>query len=362
MNSSVAQNGPGTAHPSAHGGIWVSIVVLNYNAASWMQRCLESIQAQTIFDRVQLIVADNLSTDGSAQMAQDLTRGWTNAIHLQNGFNAGFGGGINLAVPQAAGRYILVLNPDVWLEPRCLEELYLAAEAARAGGAVALILDYENDAVQSRGGMGFDFTGQGVEPPPGVVPERLLMGNGFAFIRRDLFTRLGGYDDCFFLYGEELDIGWRIWLAGEQIVFAPKARIHHRGAVSVNPKGGTKMVEIRTSDSKRFYANRNHLLCYLKNARHVLLLLLVPCLMLFLLESALGAVLTGRWSFFQRSFWDPIRDCWRLRGHIRAKRQQVAGFRQRGDFWMLRFLTWRFSRWDNYKTFFRLGLPKINAS
>lgn len=341
--------------------VWVSVILLNYNGSAWMTRCLETLQGQSIFNRMQIIIADNQSNDGSDHQAQDFTASWTNTLFIQNGCNLGFGGGVNLVTKHATGRYLFLLNPDVWLEPRCIEELYLAAEKANVGCAGVLVLDYENDEIQSRGGIGFDLSGHGVEPPRGYVPTTLFMGHGFAFLRKDLFERIGGYDDLYFLYGEELDLCWRIWASGDKIVHAPMARIHHRGAVSVNPKGGSKVVEIRTNDSKRFYSNRNHLLSLLKNSQHLLLLLIVPSLLLYFVESVAGTILVGRWSFFERTFWQPVRECWRLRTHIQAKRKSLRGFRKRGDLWMLRFLTWRFARWEDYRRFFRLGLPRIDA-
>lgn len=322
---------------------------------------MESLRQQTIFDRSQIIFADNQSKDGSDVQGRDIVSRWPNGLFIQNACNPGFGGGVNLAVRQATGRYLFFLNPDVWLEPACLEEMYRAAEQVRAGAVGLLVLDYENDEIQSRGGTGFDLTGHGVEPRPGQVPDTLFMAHGFCFIRKDLFEKVGGYDEAFFLYGEELEICWKVWAAGETIVHAPLARIHHRGAATENPAGGTKLVELRTSESKRFYANRNQILGFLNNAQHVLLLLLIPCLFLYFVESMGGALLARRWSVFKRTFLDPVASCWSLRGHILGRRRAMRRIRVRGDFWMLRFLSWRIGRIQEYRKILRLGLPKIDA-
>ena len=339
---------------------WVSVIILNYNGREWMSRCLESLVAQTIFAHTQVVIADNASTDGSDGLSQQLIAKWENALFVQNGCNPGFGAGSNRAVKLATGKYLFFLNPDVWLEPDCLERLYTSAEENGGAVAGAVVLEYDDDTLQSRSGIGFDICGYAVTPPEDQIPEILFVGCGFYFIRKELFERIGGYDEAFFLYGEELDLSWRVWAAGERIFHVPTAKIHHRGAAAVNPKGGTKVVEIRTSESKRFYANRNHLLTLLKDAQHALLLLLVPALILQFAEGLAGMVLSRRWSFFSRTFLAVVADCWRLRAHVLAERRRIRSLRRRSDFWMLRFFTWRFNRWRDWRIMLRLGLPVVD--
>ncbi len=78
------------------------------------------------------------------------------------------------------------------------------------------------------------------------------------------------------MYGEEMDLSWRIWIVGESIIGVPEAKIHHRGAVGVNPDGGVIITGNRTSGRKRFLANRNRLLIISKNSQHILLLMFAP--------------------------------------------------------------------------------------
>ena len=338
---------------------WVSVVILNYNGADWLPRCLESMAQQTIFKHLQVIIADNVSTDGSNRLSEKLIAGWSNGLFIQNGSNPGFGGGCNLAVKRATGKYLFFLNPDVWLEPDCLEQLYTAAEKGKAGAAGLLVLEYEDDTYWSRGGAAFDFCGNVVVPRRGHVPETLFVAHGFYFIRKDLFLHIGGYDDTFFLYGEEMDLSWRVWAAAETIIHVPTARIHHRGEATENPAGGTKVIEMRTSESKRFFANRNQLLTILKDAQHILLLLLFPAIALILAEGLGGAILLRRWSFFSRTCWQALCGCWKLRDHVRRERKRIKSFRKRGDFWILRFFSFRFGRWEDYHAILKHGMPKV---
>lgn len=338
----------------------VSVIILNYNGAKWMLRCLESLKAQTIFLRTEVIIADNASSDGSDRLSEQLIEGWTNASFLQNGANIGFAAGCNRGVDRATGKYLFFLNPDVWLEPDCLQQLLERTEKSGAGAAGALVLDYDDNSFQSFGGDGFDIFGLGVGTTVERAGNRLFTPVGFYFVCADLFRKLGGYDEKFFLYAEDTDLSWRVWISGHWIAAAPLARIHHRGGASVNPAGGTKIVEMRTTESKRYYANKNNLLTLLKNCRHILLLLALANVILLTAEALLGFLITRRLSFVRGTFFNVLRDCWTLRHHIRAERKKVVGFRSRGDLWMLRFLTWRLSRWDDFVRVFKLGLPRID--
>jgi GT2 family glycosyltransferase len=163
------------------------------------------------------------------------------------------------------------------------------------------------------------------------------------------------------MYADEYDLCWRAWVAGGKVILAASARLHHRGSAAVNPEGGERQVENRTSDTKRFYANRNDLLVLLKNCQH-LLLLLVPLQVGLLVVEALGmSLLVRRWSFIRRAYLEALFDCWRLRSHILAERRRIREFRRRGDFWMLRFLQPRLNRWREFRRCRRFGMPKVDS-
>jgi GT2 family glycosyltransferase len=321
---------------------------------------VESLVQQTIFPQTQIIIADNLSTDGSDRLSEQLLANIPNALFVQNGCNRGFGAGSNMAVKHATGRFLFFLNPDVWLEPDCLEQLCAAARDPSVGVVSALVLDYDSNQFQTAGATGFDLCGYMFDPATQPTPKILYSSHGFCFLSRELFERIGGYEENFFLYCEELDLSWRARIAGKEVVYADAARMHHRGAAAENPKGGTRIVEIRTSNSKRFYANRNHLITLLKNAQHIRLLHLIPALAQMFFEGIGGMILLRRWSFFSRTFWDAIAGCWRLRRYLIAERRRIRSYRQCGDFQMLRFLSWRFNRWIEVKRFCHYGLPKVD--
>lgn len=337
----------------------VSVIIVCHNDGRWLLRCLESLRAQTLFDDVEVIIADNASSDGTDQLARELIAGWPRAMFLPTGGDHGFGVACNRAAERATGRYLFFLNPDLWLETDCLQQLYETAERAQAAAAGGTVLEYDDDTLQARSCDGFDLFGNAMPARTQSVIEPLFAIACFQFIRRDVFLRVGMMDERFFMYGEELDMAWRIWIAGERIVHAPNARIHHRGAVNVNPGAQTRPAEHRTSVQKRFLANRNRLLCLAKNCQHVLLLLLLPCAATILAEGLVTWAATRKWSLARASSLDALVSFARMLGHIRAERRRIAGFRKRSDWWMLRFLRLGFGRWAEVSRALKHGYPKF---
>ena len=350
------------ADRKAPGAPDISVLVLNYNGAAWLDRCLSSLMAQTITPKIEVIVADNASTDCSDLLAADLLQNRPDWRVLRLVKNRGYCGGNNEAASQALGQYLLFLNTDTWLEPDCLERLLEEVRAADAVAATPLIMEYRDDKLQSSGERGFDIFGLPCGPEKWSGHQEVLIANGPAvFVNAAWFRKLGGFDSEFFMYADEFDLCWRAWIAGGRVILASSARVHHRGSAAVNPAGGQGMVENRTSDTKRFYANRNDLLVLLKNCQHLLLLLVPLQLGLLAVEALAMSVMVRRWSFVQRAYLEALSDCWRLRGHILAERRRIRGFRRRGDFWMLRFLQPRLNRWRELRRFGRFGLPKVDS-
>lgn len=341
----------------------VSVLISNRNGHHWLPKCFESLRKQTIADRMEIIVADNCSTDDSVALSRTLLADFPRGIVLENPKDLGFTGGNNTAARAARGEYLFITNNDVWLEPDCLEKLVAGTKAARANGSTPLVLNYQDDSYQDLGFFGFDPFGLPSPSYPQSQSREVFIAGGCAYlIEREFFERIGAFDEALYFYAEEVDLSWRLWIAGGRIVSVPEARIHHRGAAGVNPAGGAMVTEYRTSEQKRFLSNRNCLLGLLKNGQHVILLF-VPLLMaLVFVESLVGILIVRRVSYFRRACLDAFRDCWRMRGHVLAERKRVATFRKRSDFWMLRFLRLRFNRWDEVKRVFKFGLPRVSPS
>ena len=120
----------------------VTLVVVSYNCKQWFKRFFESIKEQTIFDRIEVLLVDNSSKDGSAELCEQEMKSWANGRFLATGGNYGFGGGCNFGARQARGKYLFFLNPDIWMETNCLEALVNHAEASSAKVFSAVPVDW----------------------------------------------------------------------------------------------------------------------------------------------------------------------------------------------------------------------------
>jgi Predicted glycosyltransferases len=338
----------------------ISVVVLNYNGQQWLPRCLESLEAQTIFAEIEVIVSDNKSADGSDRFAADWLERRQKGRVVQNGANLYYCQANNNGADAAQGKYLLFLNNDTWLEPDCLEKLYQEVEKIGADAATPLVFNYDDETFQSLGGCGLDLFGLACGYKLLDQTTEIFTAYGAAYlIRADMFHKVGGFDGKLLIYCDETDLSWKVWIAGGKIVGVPAARMHHRGAAVANPAGGTKHVELRTTETKRFLTNRNGLLLLMKNSQHVLLLLLIPHLLLLLCEALVSLAMIRQWSYVRKSYFGAIAEAFRMRGHIFEWRRRIGAFRKRGDFGMMRFLTWRLNRWGELIQILKLGLPKV---
>ena len=330
-----------------------------------MRSCLDSVRAQSIFDQTETIVADNQSSDGSDHLCEEILSTWPDrrGRFIQNGGNYGYCKGNNLPAKEAQGKWLFLLNNDARLESDTLEVLIREAEKRSATAATPRVLDYDSDHFQSLGAGGFDLFGFPTQRLDFPQTQEVLMPEGCSYlVLRSEFERLGGFDENFFMYADELDLSWRIWLAGGRCLGIREAVLHHRGAAAVNAAGGEKIVEFRTSDTKRFYANRNNLLVLLKQGGWLMKIVALLQIGWLILEGLAGVILLRRFSFFKNTVWNVLKDVRRLRSHLQSERKRLAPFRRRSDFWMVRhFLRARLNRWDEFLRIRRLGMPKVTG-
>lgn len=247
--------------PKPHAARSVSIVIVAFQSAATLGRCLQAVKAQTWTD-YEVLIADNASTDGAALTA---AKADPSLRLLPMGANLGFAAANNRAAEVATGRWLVLLNPDAYPEPDWLEQLLACAAAhpqARCFTSRQLMahdpsrLDGLGDAMTI---IGFPFRGGYGQPDPGpdaATCEVFSPCGAAMMIDRALFLGLGGFDEAFFCYCEDVDLGYRLRLVGEPIIAAPKACVLHEGSAST---GG------RRSDFSLFYGARNRLWTFVKN-------------------------------------------------------------------------------------------------
>jgi GT2 family glycosyltransferase len=239
--------------------VTVSVIIVNWNAGSALDACLESVLADE--GRPEIVLVDNASSDGSVAAAR--------AAHpdvriVETGQNLGFAGGANRGAAAARGELLVFLNPDARLLPGAIAALATAL-ASHPGAGIA----------------GGGLVGAGGRWEPGAArfaPVRhLLLDTSagrlaarlrraphevdwvygtFMAVKRDLFRRLGGFDTRYFLYGEDMDLCFRGARLGERTIHVPGARAVHLANVSARQRFGDGRGAEVVKGEMRFYAAR----------------------------------------------------------------------------------------------------------
>jgi GT2 family glycosyltransferase len=221
----------------------VSVVVVAYNAMPWLEQCLESVRG------VETVVVDHGSTDGTLELVRDRFP----EVVLVEEENRGLAFGWNTGVERTAGRYVLLLNADAWLDPGALDALVAFADSRPDAAVVGPRLRFPDGRLQ-RSVRGFPtlwrlateflflrklaprtralnaFYGAGFDHAETREAE-VLMGAVW-LVRRAAIEQVGPADDAFFLFSEETDWAYRFRAAGWQVVFFPGAGATHVYAAS----------------------------------------------------------------------------------------------------------------------------------
>ncbi len=214
----------------------ISVQVLNYNGKHHLRECYESLAHQTYTD-VAVILVDNGSNDDSVRFTKE-NFPWVETIAFAK--NLGFAKAYNEAMKKAATDYVALLNNDTRVEERWLEELVKVMEEDERIIAVgSKMLLYDNPSLLNHAGAKITPIGGGYDV--GLFKSELLRINkrkvgavcgGAMLVRKNLFLRIGGFDESFFAYFEDTDWCLRVKQAGWNIYFTPSAQIIHHGASS----------------------------------------------------------------------------------------------------------------------------------
>jgi len=219
----------------------VSVALLSWNGREHLATCLAALRAQEDPGVPwEVLVLDNGSTDGTAA--------WVRAEHpevrlVESPVNLGFCAGNNRLVAEARGEAVAFLNNDTRPQPGWLRALVAAYAAAPEDVAAVSgkIVDWVGERLDfGRGVMTFDghaFQLDFRKPlslavVPEVGEELLFACGGNMLIRKSSFLAAGGFDEDYFAYLEDVDLGWRLWAGGERITFVPDAVVHHRSSAT----------------------------------------------------------------------------------------------------------------------------------
>jgi GT2 family glycosyltransferase len=244
-----------------------SIVMVSYNSKHKLMPCLESV-LRALPDDCELIVVDNASVEDNADA---IAASFPEIALIRSDKNLGFAGGCNLGVRYAQGKQLVFLNPDTLVEPGWLDGLLVPfASDDRIGLVTSQILLMADPGRLNTCGCNIHITGltlcRGMGQPRDSYTQVDEVGaiSGAAFaIRRNLFDKLGGFDEVMFLYLEDTDLSWRARLAGYKTVYTPASLVLHD-------------YELRITPMKVFWEERNRYLMLLKSFTWPTLIILLP--------------------------------------------------------------------------------------
>ena len=230
----------------------VAIVILNFNGRNYLERFLPSVLAST-YAHKKVIVADNASSDDSIHF---IKAHFPTVEILVNTQNDGFAGGYNWALKHVEADYYVLLNSDVEVTPGWIEPIIdlMEADATIAACQPKLLSYHQPQFFEYAGASGGWIDALGYPFSRGRIfdvlekdehqyddVQQIFWATGAAlFIRSEVFHAMHGFNDHFFAHMEEIDLCWRIQLAGYKIYVQPKSVVYHVGAGTL-PRGGRKV-------------------------------------------------------------------------------------------------------------------------
>ena len=246
----------------------LAVVILNWNGEALLRKYLPVVAATTLSDDVEVVVADNASTDGSLALLEDEFPD-VRTIVLDK--NYGFAGGYNRAIAQLDNEYVVLLNSDVATTPGWTDGLLqlMDSDSDVAACAPKILDDKRHTHFEYAGAAGGYIDWLGYPFCRGRIMEELEADNGqyddnvdalwvsgaAIMVRRKAYVECGGLDEDFFAHMEEIDLCWRLRNRGLRIVACGESRVYHLGGATLD-----------SSNPKKTYLNfRNNLTMMVKN-------------------------------------------------------------------------------------------------
>ncbi len=307
-----------------------SVIVVTFNSRIYFPRLKAALEAQT-HNPTRLVVVDNASAPEQRPVAADFPVG---AEIVQITENTGFAAANNRAVTMVGTPLVALLNPDAFPAPDWLETLVSAAAHApevAAFGCTQISAErtsefdglgdcYHVFGIPWRGGYGWPVT------TPAQAGETFSACAAAALYRREAWLAVGGFDETFFCYCEDVDLGFRLRLAGWRVRQVPDAIVHHVGGASSGVQ----------SDFAVYHGTRNRLWTFVKNMPAPVFWLLAPChaaVTVFLMARAHGRQ-TGA------ATWRGLKDALRGLGGVWRARRAIQRQRRAKTADVLGAMTW----------------------
>ncbi len=298
----------------------VTVIIVNWNGERYLDRCLSALLAQTVMP-YEIILVDNASSDASLEVAQC----YPSVRVLAQNKNLGFAHGNNLAIQIAAveSEWIALLNPDAFPEPQWLEALLSATRdhptvdifgSKLVNATDPSVLDGAGDVYHISGLVWRHRREATQRTGDSVTREIFSPCAAAALYRRQAFIDVGGFDEDYFCYVEDIDLGFRLRLAGCKALYVPDAVVHHVGSATT---GG------QHSDFSVYHGHRNLVWTFVKDMPGLLFWFFLPLHVVMNLASILWFALQGRGGVILRAKRDALLGLpkmWRKRRLVQSTR------------------------------------------
>jgi len=282
----------------------VSVIIVSWNSKRYLPHCLDSLSAQTNWD-FEIIMLDNGSTDGGSM---GLEERYPDLKLTPQKFNANLGYAIanNLGARLAHGQWLALLNADAFPEPDWLEKLLHAAErnpeykifaSCQLQANAPELLDGAGDAFHITGLAWRQDYNQSSTEYGHQKREVFSACPTAALYSRDAFINAGGFDEDYFSYFEDVDLGFRLRLGGEKCLYVPEAVVHHVGSAST----------AKRSDFSVYYGYRNMIWTFVKNMPPPLFWIFLPLHVSAILFFASYLTLRGQGMVIWKAIFDAVR-------------------------------------------------------
>ena len=208
----------------------VSIIIVNYNGKELLQKCLDSL-LKVNYDNFEIILVDNNSTDGSVEF---ITKNYPSLIIIKLDSNKGFAEPNNVAAKISKGKYLLFLNNDTVVTPNFISEMVKVMETDKKIAVCQSLLLKPDGSVDSSGDF-IDHLGVVYNSKTEIdeIREVSSARGASMLVRSDIFEKLDGFDQKFFVTFEDVDLCWRSWILGYRVLIIPTSIVYHEGGITI---------------------------------------------------------------------------------------------------------------------------------
>ena len=208
----------------------VSIIIVNYNGKELLQKCLDSL-LKVNYDNFEIILVDNNSTDGTVEF---ITKNYPSLIIIKLDSNKGFAEPNNVAAKISKGKYLLFLNNDTVVTPNFISEMVKVMETDKKIAVCQSLLLKPDGSVDSSGDF-IDHLGVVYNSKTKIdeIREVSSARGASMLVRSDIFEKLDGFDQKFFVTFEDVDLCWRSWILGYRVLIIPTSIVYHEGGITI---------------------------------------------------------------------------------------------------------------------------------